>query len=471
MLSHFFSNKPTRHLFFLLALTYSEIVSAEIETMFKSVTGIPEQKNMDFQPVDPKDPTVVRSRILTLVPSYFNKTTRNLAMGGVTPSSLIRLNLFENKILLLNLKETPTVNDNYATSEKSQIQMDNNKKANWTGTVDGDEGSLATFVIKKNSMTGNIHYQGRVYQIRSLGKGIHSVTEIDPSKFPDELPPDQIPNRKENTPLNGNVKHPLKADDLDKSSDTQPESSIQIDVLVAYTTATEAASTNIVNEIELAVLETNTSYKLSGINQHLNLVATQRENYIESGNIKTDRDRLQVNGDSYMDSIHKARDEYSADLVVMIVEAQGSRYCGIAYIMENVGQHFAPYGFSVVKRTCATGYFSFGHELGHLMGARHDRFVDSTDNSPFKHNHGYVNVAARQRSIMAYNTACKDAGETCTRIQNWSNPNTTVNNTPFGVPKSNSSAADNRLTLNRTAPTVSSFRDTRPKPPTAASVD
>ncbi len=469
MLSQLFSNKPTKHLFFLLALTCSEIVQAEIETMFKPVTGSPEQKNMDLQPVEPKDPTVVRSRTLTLVPSYFNKTTHNLAMGDVTPSSPIRLNLFENKTLLLNLKETPAANDKYATSAKSQ--MDNNRKANWTGTVDGDEGSLATFVIKKNSMTGNIHYQGHVYQIRSLGNGIHSVTEIDPSKFPDELPPDQIPKRKKSIPLNSNVKPPLKMDNLDEPSDIQPESSIQIDVLVAYTATTEAASTNIVNEIELAILETNTSYKLSGINQHLNLVATQRENYIESGDIRTDRNRLQINGDSHIDSIHKARDEYSADLVVMIVEAQDSRYCGIAYIMENVDQHFAPYGFSVVKRTCATGYFSFGHELGHLMGARHDRFVDSTDNSPFKHNHGYVNVTARQRSIMAYNTACKDAGETCTRIQNWSNPNTIINNTPFGVPKSNSSAADNRLTLNRTAPTISSFRNTRPKPPTAASID
>ena len=72
-----------------------------------------------------------------------------------------------------------------------------------------------------------------------------------------------------------------------------------------------------------------------------------------------------------MDNVHVMRDTYGADAAVLIVNNSGS--CGIAYVMQGVNTSFASYAFAVVSRTCATGYYSFGHELGHVMGSGHDR--------------------------------------------------------------------------------------------------
>ena len=133
--------------------------------------------------------------------------------------------------------------------------------------------------------------------------------------------------------------------------------------------------------------------------------------------------------------------------------------CGIAYIMNPVSVAFAPWGFHVVVRGCATGNFSFGHEFGHIMAARHDRHVDPTDNAPFAFNHGWVSVANGWRTVMAYNTECAEAGVNCTRLQFWSNPDVQRNGVPMGSPAGQPDAADNRATLNATAPTVAAFRN------------
>ncbi len=192
--------------------------------------------------------------------------------------------------------------------------------------------------------------------------------------------------------------------------------------------------------------------------------------YTESGNITTDRNRLQNPSDGYVDNVHALRDTYEADVVTMIVE-NGGGYCGIAYIMTSVSTTFENYAFNITARNCATGYYSFGHELGHIMSARHDWYVDATSYSPYSYNHGLTNPTDGWRTIMAYNSECVARGTSCTRLQYWSNPNVSYGGDPMGVPAGTSTAcstgslsnpacdADNRMTLNNTAWTVANFRD------------
>jgi hypothetical protein len=99
-----------------------------------------------------------------------------------------------------------------------------------------------------------------------------------------------------------------------------------------------------------------------------------------------------------------------------------------------------------------TGYYSFGHEFGHLQGARHDTYVDSTM-TPFSYGHGYVYLPGLWRTIMAYNNACSVFGMDCTRLQYWSNP--TV---PYGGQPMGDSFAQNYVVLNNTALAVANFR-------------
>jgi hypothetical protein len=108
-----------------------------------------------------------------------------------------------------------------------------------------------------------------------------------------------------------------------------------------------------------------------------------------------------------------------------------------------------PFGYSVTQTNCATGNYTFGHEIGHNMSARHDRANDNTDGSPFDYNHGYLS-GTTFKTIMGTGSN--------TRIQYFSNPNVLFGGAVTGVAEGDALAADNRLTFQNTALTVSNFR-------------
>ena len=140
-------------------------------------------------------------------------------------------------------------------------------------------------------------------------------------------------------------------------------------------------------------------------------------NYDDSGDFPTDLDRLTNAGDGYMDNVQALRNTYGADLVSLFVES--AQYCGYGWIGPDPN-----YAFSVINRGCASGNYSYPHELGHNFGARHDTYVDSST-TPYAYGHGWVDVGERWRDVMAYNNACAAVGVSCTRIPYFSNPNQT----------------------------------------------
>ena len=315
----------------------------------------------------------------------------------------------------------------------------------WIGHLSGHQGrSMVIFSVLKNVVVGNITTErGEVYQLRYLGNDVHSARQIDTSRFPDEAPPDEV-----------------KLDAQQLGTPCTNDNSGTIDVMVVYTSAARigAGSTEAMEAlIYLAVEETNLSYFNSQVTQRLRLVHRAELSYTESGNAQTDRNRLQNPSDGHMDNVHALRDMYGADVVSLIVQNAGANLCGIAYIMSPVTTAFENYAFSVVASNCATGYYSFGHELGHIMSARHDWYVDSTNNSPYTYNHGYAYPPGQWRTVMAYNSACAAQNTSCTRIPYWSNPNVTYGGVPMGT-----NTANNRLTLNNTAATVANFRCSSP---------
>jgi hypothetical protein len=313
----------------------------------------------------------------------------------------------------------------------------------WVGRFRDNPQAQVILVISGDVVSGNITLPGARYHLRYVGNGLHETQEIDERLFPVDEPDTPVP--------------PATTASAPEPKATKADDGSTIDVMVAYTATTRSAAggtTAIQNLIDLAIAETNQSYANSGIIQRLRLVHSVEVAYTETGNIGTDLDRV-TNTDGYIDNVHTLRDTYGADLVSLWVE-NGGGYCGVGWFMSTVSTAFAPNGYNVVARSCATGYYSFGHELGHNMGARHDTYVD-TGTTPYTYAHGYTRPSAPSpwRTIMAYNNACSAVGKNCTRIQYWSNPGVSYGGIPMG-----DAGADNQQTLDNTRVTVANFRAT-----------
>ena len=224
------------------------------------------------------------------------------------------------------------------------------------------------------------------------------------------------------------------------------DSGKNLDILVVWSRDSECKVSNLSREcqtsniteanmrsmIKLAVAETNAAYQLSGVDTELVLVHAYRQpTYVELRNYGLSQILYELTGrnDGFIDEVHGKRESYGADIVAMIVDID--RYCGTGWIGPRKDLMF-----SVINWSCATGSFSFGHEIGHNLGLQHDRGTkNECSNSGY--NYGYRDPDAAFRTIMAYN--CEPGqcdGNSCggcPRIQRFSNPNILYQDKPVGV--------------------------------------
>ena len=54
----------------------------------------------------------------------------------------------------------------------------------WEGRITGAASGVATVIVDGTVMVGTIRIEREVYEIRSLGDGVHAVLDVDPSRFP-----------------------------------------------------------------------------------------------------------------------------------------------------------------------------------------------------------------------------------------------------------------------------------------------
>ena len=141
-----------------------------------------------------------------------------------------------------------------------------------------------------------------------------------------------------------------------------------------------------------------------------------------------------------MDEIHGLRDKYRGDVAILIVDDPSG--CGLSTRVY-AGPEEA---FAVVHHACAVMTYSVAHEIGHLIGARHDLSMD-TSTAPFPYGHGYVE--GTWRDIMSYKQSCGG----CPRLPIWSSPNVQVKGKPAGTPDS-----DNARVISEQAARVAAFR-------------
>src|SRR5262249_36060736 len=146
----------------------------------------------------------------------------------------------------------------------------------------------------------------------------------------------------------------------------------------------------------------------------LRLVHAYQTDYVEEGEHFDHVWRFADKGDGYMDEIHPLRDKYRADVAVLIVD--DPKGCGLATRVYADAEE----AFAVVHHECAVASYSVAHEIGHLIGARHDLNMDR-NMTPFPYGHGYVN-GTKWRGIMSYRESCGG----CPRLPVWSSPRVTI---------------------------------------------
>ena len=337
----------------------------------------------------------------------------------------------------------------------------------WQGHLEGVPLSQATFTVHEGIVVGKIAMPGGVYELRH-NAGATEIIHLNQTAFTDHgqaligVEP-------------GNVRAPQAPQALADDGST-------IDVMVLYTPQARvgAGGTSAIEAtIQLAVSETNQAYANSGVNQRMFLVHTAEVTYNETTDGGTDLGRLRDPGDGFMDEIHGWRNTYHADFVALIVEDmiyQSVAVCGLGYRPNALNDaSFESSAFSVTARGCATGNYTFGHEVGHNMGLNHDWYADG-DLPPVNQAHGYAhpspNSNERWRTVMAYNNLCAANGGSCVRLLYFSNPNQTYTGDPMGVaagtaddclagsmsPDPRSCDADNRSVLNDNALNNAQYR-------------
>ncbi len=311
------------------------------------------------------------------------------------------------------------------------------------GTINRDRAGKFYWTREGDASSIDISSSDGLYEVRPVSNGKHVVSEINE----DKLPP------YDDTLLVDN--DIVSTGTLDTSSSSVDSSGNTIvDVLVVYTPAARIAAggvSGITSNIRLAVDKANQAYLNSGVKIKLNLVGPNGDpyevaGYTETGDSHVDLSRLAGTSDGYMDEVHNLRNTYGADLVNLIGQNIGS-VCGTAYLMRSVSLSFASSAFSVVARGCISNH-SFAHELGHNMGAAHD-VANASSAGAYPYSYGWRwagSSGAVFRSIMSYSPG--------TRINYFSNPAVLYDGIPTGV-----NEANNSLTLNNTAPTVSQFRN------------
>ena len=285
-----------------------------------------------------------------------------------------------------------------------------------------DEGCRILFSVLNDDIQGVLECKDGVYAIHTTGQYEYALIKSDPSKMPEAC---------ENLPYYGDD----EIDEIETSSDYSNNNFInnrnnstyacKIRVLVLYTQAARLAQSNIKNSISTAVAITNQSFVNSQINYEIELAYAGETNYTEVG-YNTDLNRFQSNNDGYIDEVHLLRNEYSADICVLLIAEENA--CGKAYdIKSNANNAFCVVS-ACACMDCLIGNYSFAHEIGHLMGCRHDPHADKNI-IPYSYGHGFVNTSPQWRTIMAYGSSCND----CPRLQYWSNPNVSYWGSPMGT--------------------------------------
>jgi hypothetical protein len=345
----------------------------------------------------------------------------------------------------------PVSDDESVTIVRTRPTDKSERGFTWSGEVEGTGERAVLMLWRDGHLSGYFGYKGRIFTVHHVGGAVHTMAEIDPGKLPADHAPAQSGSAK---PSNGEGKEQPRLPLSPPEPSVAPFHNSERRALEAKKTAinimllyTKNAASHYVRDpadlLALAIEQANDSFRNSGLgNVTLRLVHSEQVDYNEAGAEQFEHLYRMVDGVGPFKNVKKLRNEQHADIVGLIVDDPTG--CGLS---TRVGAE-AEEAYFVVHHACAAITYSIAHEVGHILGARHDRAVDA-NSMPFPFAHGYIN-GTKWRDMMSYQEGCGG----CPRIPYWSNPRIKYQGEPTGT-----AASDNARVILEQAERVSHYRD------------
>jgi hypothetical protein len=343
----------------------------------------------------------------------------------------------------------PLTDKKTITARRKSVDM-KKQGCTWRGEIEGTGEPVVLMWWKGGRFSGMFTYGGHMYSLMNMGNEVHAVVETDPGKMPPDhgamharanaqsqagdVKDDPLVSRGEGDMMRPNrsrqghradaigEKSPAAGRPIAQATRIMPMSAalrrrmaardITIDVMILYTGKVADKYIDVGTDlIALAIEQANQSFRNSDLsNIKLRLVHSQQVDYDEADGEHFNHLYRMVDGEGPFSKVRALRNEKRADVVALVVDDPSG--CGLSTRVAADAEE----AFVVVHHSCASLTFSLAHEIGHIIGARHDIALDK-NLSPFPYGHGFVN-GKKWRDIMSYKASC----DGCPRIPIWSNP-------------------------------------------------
>lgn len=263
-------------------------------------------------------------------------------------------------------------------------------------SAEGDE-AVVTVSSATGHVFGTMKAQGRAFTLEHCTSGPHWIEyKVDTFLTEEE----EGMEEEGDGPLAEDI---LEDDDLGAVA--------EFSIMIYYTPQFAEITSDIPGFVEQVLAETNQGY----VNSQVALVA--RLHCIEQAAISdTDSSTKTMVNFLKMRAGSTSSLRHTADTAVLLVASLGAS-CGRALAINSIASGKT---VSVCAKSCALGYFTFGHELAHSFGAYHNRETGHL-NPYYPYGQGHLlaqgNASTGVRSILAYYAAGH-----AVRVNHYSNP-------------------------------------------------